>query len=235
MKVEGAGVELNVAVRGEGPAVVVVHGMGGSADDFDIPAARGRVVTYERRGYGSSSAPEPYTRTTVNEQAEDLADVIRALEAAPALLVGADLGALAIIDVLLRHRGLARAAVLIDPPLYAFVPEATEALSDERALLEDALRHAGPASAVVAWLGSDVDDARRERAAGSARAFFADYGAVATLPLTRAELRSIDVPLRVVTSEGARPHVIAAARALLEVSGSAVASASLADALDELA
>ena len=64
----------------------------------------GRVITYDRRGYGGSTAPEPYTRTTVNEQAEDLAALVGGLDAAPALLVGADFGALVVLDVLLRHR-----------------------------------------------------------------------------------------------------------------------------------
>ena len=41
-------------------------------------------------------------------------------------------------------RRVARAAVLVDPPAYMFVPEATEALSEQRAALEDELRAGGP-------------------------------------------------------------------------------------------
>ena len=62
-------------------------------------------MTYDRRGYGGSGAPEPYERTTIHEQAEDLAALVAALGAAGAVGVGADLGALVVLDVLRRHQG----------------------------------------------------------------------------------------------------------------------------------
>ncbi|HEV2811634.1 MAG TPA: alpha/beta hydrolase, partial [Solirubrobacteraceae bacterium] len=195
------GFDLAYGERGEGPATVLVHGMASSAADWgELGSLGGRVVTYDRRGYGASGAPEPYTATTVNEQAEDLAAVVAALDAAPALLVGADFGALIVLDVLLRHAGAARAAVLIDPPLYMFMPEATEVLSAERQALEAALREGGPREAVARWLGPQADPARVARARESARGFFADYGGVATLPVTRGDLRGLDVPIGVVGS-----------------------------------
>ncbi|HEX8205890.1 MAG TPA: alpha/beta fold hydrolase, partial [Solirubrobacteraceae bacterium] len=163
--------------QGSGPGVVLVHGMAASAGTWgvleDLP---GRVVAYDRRGYGDSTAPEPYTRTTVNEQAEDLAALVTALELAPALLVGDGFGALVVLDVLLRHRALARAAVLIDAPLHQFAPGATEMLSAERLALEQALREGGPPEAVARWLGDGADPARVDAAKRSAGAFFADYG-----------------------------------------------------------
>lgn len=197
--------DLAYVEEGEGPAVVLVHGMASSHADWEASGAAARFVAYDRRGYGGSGAPEPYTRTTVNEQAEDLAALIEALAAAPALLVGADFGALVVLDVLLRHRRLARAAVLIDAPLYAFMPEVTEALSAERLALEEALRDGGPEEAVERWLAArgETDQRRIERARRDARAFFADYGGLATLPLTRGDLRGLDLPLGVVAG-GAR-------------------------------
>jgi pimeloyl-ACP methyl ester carboxylesterase len=36
----------------------------------------GRVIAYDRRGYGESGVPQPYTGTTVSEQAEDLAALV---------------------------------------------------------------------------------------------------------------------------------------------------------------
>ena len=195
VSVEGAGVPLAAVVRGEGPSTVLVHGMGGTA----WPAERlpGRVIAYDRRGYGGSGAPVPYDRTTVQEQTEDLACLVRGLGAAPALLAGADLGALVVLDALIRHEGLARAAVLVDPPAYMFVAEATEALSEQRAALEAELRAGGPA------------------AIEAARARIIDFGAIATLPLTHAELAAIRVPVAIVSSDAARPHDLAAAEALL--------------------
>jgi pimeloyl-ACP methyl ester carboxylesterase len=198
------GVDLAFDVCGEGPATVLVHGMAATAGTWgDLCEVGGLAIAYDRRGYADSTAPEPYTRTTVNEQAEDLAGVIAALDAAPALLVGEDFGALVVLDVLLRHRALARAAVLVDPPLHQFSHEATEALSAERLALEQALRDGGPEEAVARWLGEGADPARVEVARRSARAFFADYGGVATLPLTRGALRGLDLPMGVVTSPSA--------------------------------
>jgi pimeloyl-ACP methyl ester carboxylesterase len=195
MRVEAAGVELEVRERGRGAATVLVHGIGGT--DWPEDALDGRIIAYDRRGYGGSGAPEPYTRTTVSEHGEDLAWVVRSLGAAPALLAGAGFGALVVLDVLLRHPALARGAVLVDPPVYMFVPEASEALSERRAALEDELRAAGPAGMVAA------------------RGRVADFGALATLPLTHAALRSVAVPVLVVCSDGAAPHDVAAAEALL--------------------
>src|SRR4051812_23901436 len=96
--VEGAGVPLAVAERGEGPVVLLVHGIAEDAGALAPPAAalagRARVIAYDRRGYGSSGAPEPYEATTVHEQAEDAAAVLRAVRAVPAVVYGDGLGAL---------------------------------------------------------------------------------------------------------------------------------------------
>ena len=211
--VEGAGVPLAVLYESSdsGPATVLVHGMGGTQWPLDL--IPGRVITYDRRGYGESGAPEPYTRTTVNEHAEDLVAVVRALEAVPATLVGADFGALAVLDVLLRYSTVARAAVLVDPPAYMFVAEATEALSEERKKLEEELRAGGP------------------QAIASARGRIADFGAIASLPLTHGALASIRVPVAIVSSPRARPHDIAAAEALLHAMPSAIGASDVPDAL----
>jgi pimeloyl-ACP methyl ester carboxylesterase len=214
--VEGAGVELAYEEAGTGPALVLVHGM---ADDraawpAEIPGLR--TIAYDRRGYGESSAPEPYDRTTVAEQAEDLAALVRALGAAPAIAAGADLGALVVLDVLKRHAGALSAAVLVDPPVFQLVPEALEPLAAERLMLEDALRDGGRERAVEAWLAARgaTDADRLARARRDARAFFADYGGQATLPLSRGDLRAIAVPVAVLDSPRAAAHARAASDAV---------------------
>jgi pimeloyl-ACP methyl ester carboxylesterase len=221
--IEGAGVDLSVMERGSGPPVLLIHGMaadsgvwGGVADPL---AERARVIAYDRRGYGGSGAPEPYERTTIEEQAEDAAALLRSLDAAPAVVGAADLGALVALDLVRRHRDLVAGAVLLEPPLFQFVPEATEVLAERRAELEAALREAGPAKAVETWLYAEgVDDPdRRARARERPGAFFADYGAIAGLAVTRRELRSLEVPVVVVVRPEAGLHVVAAARALVEL------------------
>src|SRR4051812_20587964 len=198
--VEGAGVELAYEQSAaDGPAVVLVHGMAA-----DRSAAHGwgltpsvRVVAYDRRGYGASGAPEPYERTTVAEQAEDLVALLTSIDATGAVAAGEDFGALVILDVLQRHPGVLRGAVLVGPPVFQLVAEALEPLAAERLALEEALREGGRDLAVERWLQArGVSGSERlERARRDAAGFFADYGGQATLPLARRDLRALDVPV----------------------------------------
>ena len=219
VKVEGAGVALAYEVTGEGAAVVLVHGMAADRTAWPQPLAGARAIAYDRRGYGDSEAPEPYARTTVAEQAEDLAALLRAADAAPAVAVGADFGALVVLDVLKRHAGLVRAAVLIDPPVFQLVPSALEPLAAERLMLEEALRAGGREGAVEAWLATRGanDGERLARAQRDVAAFFADYGGQATLPLSRRDLRAIDVPVAVLDSPAAPTHARAASDAVAKL------------------
>lgn len=214
--VEGAGVELAYLEEGAGASVVVVHGIAADTESAAalVDGVPGRVIAYDRRGYGASTAPEPYAATTVEEQAEDLGALIAALRAAPALLVGDGFGALAVLDLLKRRGELVRAAVVSNPPLFAFVPAATEELSGQRQLLEGALRDGGPAAAVEAWLGGRVGGAALQRARAAHVAFFADFAGLASWPVTRRELRALDAPLAVVTGPYSPPHIVTAADVL---------------------
>jgi pimeloyl-ACP methyl ester carboxylesterase len=214
--IEGAGVPLSYSERGEGPAVLLIHGIAADAQSLEPIAARlaARVITYDRRGYGDSGAPEPYERTTVAEQSEDAAALLRSLKPEPAVVAGDGFGALIALDMLTRHGQLVRAAVLSNPPLFAFVPEATEMLAAQRERLEQQLRDAGPEAAVAAWLGDRVDAASLARAQAAHRAFFADYAGLASWPVTRAELRAIRAPLVVLTEPRSAPAIVAAAEAI---------------------
>ena len=223
--VEGAGVALNVVERGSGPSVLLVHGMASDAQALAPLAtalvAQARVIAYDRRGYGSSGAPEPYQATTVEEQAEDAAAVLRRLEAGPALVCGDGFGALIALDLMKRHRALVRGAVLSNPPLFMFVPAATEQLAAQRAELEAAVRKGGPGAGVEAWLGGRVDDEALARARAAHLGFFADYAGLASWPVSRRELRALDVPAVVLTGPWTPPHIVEAAEALAELLPSA--------------
>jgi pimeloyl-ACP methyl ester carboxylesterase len=216
--IEGAGVSLAYREQGRGPTVLLVHGLAADAQALDdvagALAADARVVAYDRRGYGDSGAPEPYQGTTVEEQAEDAAAVLRGLDAAPALVAGDGFGALVALDVAKRHRALVRAVVVRDPPLLMFAPGATEALAGERARIEEAMRDGGPGAGVQAWLGGRADAAALARARVAYRAFFADYAGLASWPVTRRELRALALPAVVLTAAGTAAPVVAAADAL---------------------
>jgi pimeloyl-ACP methyl ester carboxylesterase len=216
--VEGAGVALNVVERGAGAPVLLIHGLASDAEAMapvaQALAADARTIAYDRRGYGSSGAPEPYRGTTVEEQAQDAAALLGALDAGPAVICGDGFGALVALDLVKRHRPLVRAAVLSNPPLFMFVPEATERLAAQHVELEAAVREGGPEAGVEAWLGGRAQGAALERARAAHRAFFADYAGLASWPVTRRELRALDVPAVVLTGPSSPPHIVAAADAL---------------------
>lgn len=239
--VEGAGVELAYEERGEGPAVLLVHGMAATGADWapvvERLAVRARVIAYDRRGYGASGAPDPYERTTVHEQAEDAAALLGAVGAAPAVACGADLGALVVLDLLRRHPGLLTGAVLLDPPAFMLVRAATEALAAERLALEGALREGGPRRGVELYLGWQRGAAERvARARERPGTFFADYAGLATLPLGRRDLRTLEAPVVILDSPAARSHQRAAGDALAALlpAGRRGGEAGVASAIEEL-
>jgi pimeloyl-ACP methyl ester carboxylesterase len=219
--IEGAGVELHYAERGSGEAVLLVHDTADAGRGW-LPvlerlAPRARVIAYDRRGYGQSGAPQVYERTSVNEQGEDAAAVLRGLDAGPAVVVGAGFGALVVLDLLVRHSALVRAAVLVTPAIHSLVVEANEPLAEERAALEEALREGGPEAAVSAWLGVHAPDASSERieaARAAHAAFFADVGGSSTWPVSRRELRAVTQPVTILDGERPAPHDLAAIEAL---------------------
>lgn len=215
--IEGAGVELAYVSTGDGAPVLLVHDMASGPAALGplaeaLAATGARVISHDRRGYGASGTPDVYTATTIHEQAEDAAAILEQVAGAPAAVVGFGFGALITLDVLVRHAALTRGAVLVDPPVFAFVPEANEPLAAERLALEETLRAGGPAAALAAWGGTDPADAQ---------GFLADYAGRSTWSPSRRELRAIEVPVRVVVTADAPAHVALAARAVLRHLGNA--------------
>jgi pimeloyl-ACP methyl ester carboxylesterase len=219
--IEGAGVALAVQVHGppDGAAVLIVHGMAADARTWEpaaheLAAVGQRGVIYDRRGYGASGAPQPYTGTTVAEQTADALAVLDALGVAVATVAGDGFGALVALDLALRLPGRVRALVCLDAPLLSLVPGAAQGMAEERARLEDALRAGGRDAAIAGWLDGRVDEEALARAQASAPGFFADYAGLASLTLTRRQLRELSIRTAVVTGAFTGPDVAAAADAL---------------------
>ena len=139
---EARGVELAWSSRGEGPTVLLIHETATTAASWEpvvgALADHARAVTYDRRGWGASSAPDGYRRTTVEEQSEDAASLIESLGAGPAVVGGAGSGGVIALDLMLRRPELVKAALLVEPAMLQLLPIATEALSDDRGRLESA-------------------------------------------------------------------------------------------------
>lgn len=215
--VEAGGVSLAFEEHGSGPTVVLVHGTATARSVWrETVAALGdgvRTIAYDRRAYGDSGAPEPYGGTTVGEQADDLAELIGALDAVPALVVGHELGALTCLDLLLRHRPLARAAVLVEPSMLWLSHAGTDALGALREVVEKAAFERGAGAAVEAFLEAvdgpaalaRLGEERLAAARAAPRAFAADLAAAASWPASRRELRTLQVPVTVIGGERSAP------------------------------
>jgi pimeloyl-ACP methyl ester carboxylesterase len=199
--------------------VLLIHGLASDAETLapvaaEVARSGARAIAYDRRGYGASGAPEPYHGTTVEEQTEDAAALVRGLGTAPVVAAGDGFGALVALDLAKRHGDLVSAVVLSDPALFALVPEATEVLSEQRAEIEAALRAGGPPAGVEAWLGGRVSGAALARARAAPRGFFADYAGMSTWATSRRELRALALPAVVLTGPSSPTYVVAAADAL---------------------
>jgi pimeloyl-ACP methyl ester carboxylesterase len=86
--------DLYYESEGSGPPVLLLHGLGSSTRDweFQVPAlARAhRVIAMDVRGHGRSErAPGPYS---VSGFAKDAVELLRALDSAPAHIVGLSMG-----------------------------------------------------------------------------------------------------------------------------------------------
>lgn len=175
------GVELYHEVRGIGPSVLLIHGGGIDGGSFnrlaDILAFDFTVVTYDRRGISRSPRPTDWKQTSIAEQAEDAAGLLRALGIAGAAVVGQSLGALVALELLLRNPELLRRASLLDPgPVDSAVPD-----RQKRMALPEAVRAAISRGELVAGfeallraLGAweAMDSASRVRVLGNAGVFF---------------------------------------------------------------
>jgi 3-oxoadipate enol-lactonase len=164
--VEHDGVSLAVFEDGEGPPVVLLHGltathryvvMGSTA----LPRAGFRTVSYDARGHGASSpapTPDAYGYDTL---ATDLGAVLDALEPDRAVLAGASMGAHTILRFALEHPERAAGLVLITP---SFVPGAVDdpARAERWHALADGLRSGGVEGFVRAYGDPDIPEGMRE-------------------------------------------------------------------------
>jgi pimeloyl-ACP methyl ester carboxylesterase len=208
------GVDLAHWERGSGFPLLFLHETATGADVWHpLADALGEgtwAISYDRRGWGGSATPQSYARTTIEEQSADAAALLEALGVERALLCGSGLGAVAALDLLLRRPDLVSAAVLIEPPLLAFVPEATAGLSADRLAIVEAIRGGGPEAAMDLYLagglpflgaGAERIPPEASRAASERpRSLFAELGAVPSWLLRPAELRAVQAPSRIVVS-----------------------------------
>ena len=229
-RVEARGVELAWEARGKGVEVVLVHETGVDRAAWRgvagaIEAQGGRAILYDRRGWGASTAPDDYRRTTVEEQSEDMSElIVGAASGEDAVVAGAGLGALVCLDLLLRRPQQIAGAVLVEAHVPGLVPEATEALSKDREAIAKEVHEGGVAAIVELYLSGRL----RGLAPGAERVpeplarparerpstLVAELGAAAVWAMPLAKLGEAARPVALLQSTDTPPLARAAAKAL---------------------
>lgn len=113
------GQEIALARFGEGPALVILHGIGSRATSWapvaEALAASYEVIAIDHRGHGASS--HPATGYLIDDYADDLSAVIDLLGLERPLVMGHSLGGMTTLEWARRHPDRAAAIVLEDAPM----------------------------------------------------------------------------------------------------------------------
>jgi pimeloyl-ACP methyl ester carboxylesterase len=121
------GLQLHYVEQGEGqPPVLFIHG---GLDDYrcwqfqiDSFSKKYRAISYSRRfAYPNKWIGDVAKDNTIEDNAKDLAELIRKLDLAPAHLVGASYGAYTALYCVSKNPDLAKTMVLNEPPIFEFL------------------------------------------------------------------------------------------------------------------
>ena len=101
---------------GAGQPILLIHGLGSSVRDweFQVPAfaPQYEVIAADLRGHGRSAKPRG--RYRVPQFAADMAGLLRALDVAPAHIVGLSLGGMVALELALSYPDLVRSLIMIN-------------------------------------------------------------------------------------------------------------------------
>jgi pimeloyl-ACP methyl ester carboxylesterase len=113
------GTEMYCEERGTGTPVLLIHGTGCNlhtwGEAFDLVSAEHRAIAYDRRGYGRSGRPPA---KDYGQHARDAANLLKALDATPAIVVGWSSGGIVALELAIGRPSDVAALVLVEPPLF---------------------------------------------------------------------------------------------------------------------
>jgi pimeloyl-ACP methyl ester carboxylesterase len=120
------------------PTIIFIHG---GLDDYrcwqyqmDSFSSKYRTISYSRRfAYPNKWIGNVAQDNTIEENAKDLAELIRKLDLAPVHLVGASYGAFTALYCVSKNPELAKTMVLNEPPIFQFL--ARSSIKEEVELL----------------------------------------------------------------------------------------------------
>ena len=112
------GVNLNYEVAGQGEAIVFLHGMTGSTQDwanqFSVLSPKYRCVALDQRGHGKSAAPSKEEDYSMQIFTDDVLSLLKMLDIQKCCLVGHSLGGFIALEFALKHQDMLAALVLAD-------------------------------------------------------------------------------------------------------------------------
>jgi pimeloyl-ACP methyl ester carboxylesterase/GNAT superfamily N-acetyltransferase len=229
LEINGARIAYDVAGSpstdaGQRPPLVLLHA--GIADrrmwDAQMSAFAGnrRVIRYDMRGFGDSTTPD-----VAYSPRDDLAALLRHLDASPAIVCGCSFGARIAVEFALEYADAVQALVLVAPALGGF--PFSSALDDVDAQIEAAFE-AGDLDRAAeldlrTWVDgpqrspAQVDPAFRERARVMARRVYAvaaESRPRRLEPPAAGRLVEIRVPTLVVAGDLDQPDILTIANLL---------------------
>lgn len=98
---------------------------------------------YDRRGSNRSERPEPYDVTSVPEHADDARELLRALDAEPAIAIGRSYGGTVALELALHHPESIRAVALLEAGPLGLSPDYEEWFASIHASIEKVVAEHG--------------------------------------------------------------------------------------------
>jgi pimeloyl-ACP methyl ester carboxylesterase len=190
-----------------GVPVLLIHG---GAEDAEMLAAQAqaiaghgrRVIWYDRRGTGASTR-EQWPGSGADQHADDAADLLTSLSAAPAQVLGFSSGGIVALALAARHSELVTEVIAWEAPVVTALPGGPDTHARIMAPVEAHL-NANPADWVGAYLitlevisngQADLDSPEVKRSSVNAEAMVRDDGPL----ITRREFAAGELPAEKVT------------------------------------
>lgn len=221
--VQANGAQLYTEVRGSGPSVLFIQGGLGDGGFFERVAqllSDGfTTIIYDRRGNSRSPRPNGWQTTSMDEQADDAAALLSALDLAPAAIYGTSSGAAIGLNLVIRYPDLVRGALLHEPGLMAALPDPHVFIAQVMPIIEQAMARGGPRAAVEAFVRTVGGDAAYERMPADLRERIVNNGELMNIEMplneylpSQTELASIKCPVEVLVGTQSPPPLMEMSR-----------------------
>jgi len=163
--------------RGQGEPLVLVHGSSSDYRTWDCVharlAERFRAIAYSRRYHWPNAQIQEGADYSMLEHEHDLEALVRALDAAPAHLVGHSYGGFLCLLLAIRRPALVRSLVLVEPPVFTLFTSSKPALGELLSLL---LTRPRTAIAIARFGASGLSPATAAVARGDTEAALERFG-----------------------------------------------------------